>query len=96
MVLEKAAADQQLKTGDYVWLTNQSGNRSGPVRVKATQRIRSDAVFMVHGFGHDAPGLSQANGKGASDTALQSHYRLEPICGGAGMRVNFVTLEKEA
>ena len=91
----QAATDQQLESGDYVWLSNQDGSRSGPVRVKATERIRPDAVFMVHGFGHEAAGLSRANGKGASDTALQTRYKLDPISGGAGMRVNFVKLEKE-
>ena len=90
------AREQGLQTGEYVWLKNQDGARDGPVRVKATQRIRKDALFMVHGFGHQAARLSQANGRGASDTALQTRYKLDPICGGAGMRVNFVTLEKEA
>ena len=51
---------------------------------------------MVHGFGHNAPGLSRANGRGASDTALITNYVLDPISGGAGMRVNFVRLVKEA
>jgi thiosulfate reductase/polysulfide reductase chain A len=51
---------------------------------------------MVHGFGHNAPGLSRANGQGASDTKLQTVYKLDPISGGAGMRVNFVRIVKEA
>lgn len=89
------AAELGLAQGDRVWLTNQDGARSGPVKVKATQRIRRDAVYMVHGFGHNAPGLSRAHGKGASDTVLQTRYKLDPISGGAGMRVNFVKLEKE-
>ena len=81
--------------GDYVMLENQDGARSGPVKVKATERIRHDAVYMVHGFGQNAPGLTNANGKGASDTKLQTRYKLDPISGGAGMRVNFVRLDKE-
>ena len=74
----------------------QDGARVGPIRVKATQRIRRDAVYMVHGFGHDAPGLRRANHRGASDTALQTRYALDPISGGAGMRVNVVRILKEA
>jgi len=81
--------------GDYVWLENQDGARSGPIRIKATERIRPDAVFMVHGFGQDEPKLTKAHGRGASDTKLQTRYRLDPISGGAGMRVNFVKLLKE-
>jgi thiosulfate reductase/polysulfide reductase chain A len=82
--------------GDRVMLENQDGAKSGPILVKATPRIRKDAVFMVHGFGHDAPGLTRANKRGASDAMLQTRYALDPICGGAGLRVNFVKLTREA
>lgn len=90
----KAAATLGLKNGDRVMLENQDKARSGPVRVKVTERIRTDAVYMVHGFGHNAPGMKRAHGRGASDAALQTRYALDPICGGAGMRVNFVKLTK--
>jgi thiosulfate reductase/polysulfide reductase chain A len=82
--------------GDGVWLENQDGRRSGPIKVRPTQRIRRDAVFMAHGFGQAADGLTRANGKGASDAKLISRYVLDPISGGAGMRVNFVKLVKGA
>jgi thiosulfate reductase/polysulfide reductase chain A len=85
-----------VKDGERVWLENQDGARSGPVAVKVTPRIRPDCVYMVHGFGHDAPGMTRAHGRGASDTRLQTRYVLDPICGGAGMRVNFVKLVREA
>jgi thiosulfate reductase/polysulfide reductase chain A len=93
---EDAAAGIGITDGDYVWLENQDGARSGPVKVKATQRIRRDAVYMVHGFGQNAPGLSRANGRGASDAKLQTVYKLDPISGGAGLRVNFVRIVREA
>jgi thiosulfate reductase/polysulfide reductase chain A len=89
------ATEMALQTGDFVMLENQEGAKSGPVRVKATERIRRDAVYMVHGFGHNAPGLTRANGRGASDTALITQYKLDRISGGAGMRVSFVRLVKE-
>lgn len=89
------AKERGWKDGDLVWLENQDGAKSGPVKVKATPRIRRDAVYMVHGFGHNAPGMTRANKKGASDTALETRYALDPICGGAGMRVNFVKIIKE-
>ena len=92
---EDEAGRQGITNGQYVWLENQDGARSGPIKVKATQRIRSDAVYMVHGFGQNAPELSRANGQGASDTKLQTTYALDPISGGAGMRVNFVRIVKE-
>ncbi len=83
-----------LRNGDYAYLTNQDGVREGPVRVKATERIRRDCVYLSHGFGHKAPGMRIAHGRGASDNSLQTRYKLDPISGGAGLRVNFVRLEK--
>jgi thiosulfate reductase/polysulfide reductase chain A len=38
--------------------------------------------------------MKVAHGRGASDTYLQTRYKLDPISGGAGLRVNFVKLEK--
>lgn len=90
------AASMGIKNGDRVTVENQDGVRTGPIKVKVTQRIRPDAVFMSHGFGRNEPQLSLANGRGASDAALITRYTLDPISGGAGMRVNFVRLVKEA
>ncbi len=86
------AAELGLKTGDYVYLENQDAIREGPIAVYATQRIRRDCVYMVHGFGHKAKGLKIANNRGASDNYLQTNYTLDPISGGAGLRNNFVKL----
>lgn len=85
-----------VRDGERVWLENQDGARSGPIRVKATPRIRKDCVYVVHGFGHDAPGMTRAHGRGASDAKLQTRYVLDKISGGAGMRVNFVKLVRES
>jgi thiosulfate reductase/polysulfide reductase chain A len=92
---EDAAKAEGVDHGEYVWLENQDGARSGPIKVKATQRIRPDAVFMPHGFGQKPKELTRAYARGASDTELQTRYALDPISGGAGMRVNFVKLVKE-
>ena len=88
------AARLGFKPGDYAYLINQDGVREGPVRVKITQRIRKDAVYITHGFGHKAKGMTLANGRGASDSYLQTRYTLDRISGGAGLRNNFVKLEK--
>lgn len=85
-----------LKSGDYVRLKNQDGVVSNRVRLKATERIRPDCVYMVHGFGHTAKGLRHALGKGASDAQLITRYKTDPLMGGTGMNVTFVTLEAEA
>ena len=85
-----------LKSGDKVRLKNQDGVISNAVRVKATERIRSDSVYMVHGFGHTSKKLRRAYRKGASDSELITRYKTDPLMGGTGMNVNFVTLELEA
>ncbi|MCX6601533.1 MAG: molybdopterin-dependent oxidoreductase [bacterium] len=90
------AARRGLKSGDYVRLKNQDGVLSNRIRVKATQRIRPDCVYMVHGFGHTAKGLRFARDKGASDAQLLTRYQTDPLMGGTGMNVNFVTFELEA
>ncbi len=82
--------------GDRVRLRNQDGIVSNSVPVKATRRIRPDCVYMAHGFGHTAVRLRRAFGKGASDNQLATRYATDPLMGGTGMNVNFVTLEAEA
>ncbi len=84
------------KSGDYVRLRNQDGVLSNRVLVKATERIRPDCVYMVHGFGHTSKGLRGTVGKGASDAQLLTRYKTDPLMGGTGMHVNFVTIEPEA
>ena len=83
-----------LAQGEKVVLVNQDGVRSMPVRAKLTQRIRGDCVYLVHGFGQTARKLSYAYGRGASDSALTSRYKVDPIMGGTAMNVNFVRVER--
>ena len=92
----KKAKALGVKSGDYATLVNQDGARSHKVKVKATQRIREDCVYMVHGFDSSSKKLRNAYGKGADDQGLITRYAIDPICGSTGMRVNFVKLEKEA
>jgi thiosulfate reductase/polysulfide reductase chain A len=82
-----------LVSGDRVRLKNQDGVVSQPILVKATERIRPDCVYMVHGFGHTARGLAARAKKGASDAELITRYAVDPLMGGTGMSINFVTLE---
>ncbi|MCX6158708.1 MAG: molybdopterin-dependent oxidoreductase [Ignavibacteriae bacterium] len=84
-----------LKSGDYVKLKNQDGVVSNKIKVKATERIRTDCVYMVHGFGHNAKKQTLAYGKGASDAGLITKYAVDPLMGGNGMSVNFVSLEMQ-
>jgi len=88
------ARQYDIKSGDYIKLKNQDGVTSNfPIKAKVTNRIRKDCVFVVHGFGHSARGMGKAYGKGASDNHLITKYKTDPLMGGTGMNVNFVTLE---
>lgn len=91
----KEAARLGLKSGDRVVLTNEDGVSSLPVKLRATQRIRPDCIYLVHGFGHTAKGLELAFHKGANLAALQSRYRVDPLMGGSGLNVNFVSISGE-
>ncbi len=77
-------------------LMNQDGVKSEfPIKVRVTERISWDSVYMVHGFGHADKKLKRAYGRGASDTKLITNVMLDPIMGGTGMRSNFVTFVTE-
>ncbi len=65
-----------------------------PIRVRVTERIRPDSVFMAHGFGHTSRNLRLTYGVGANDASLLTHIKTDPIMGATGMRSNFVTLGK--
>jgi len=92
----KVARLWSIENGQYVWLKNQDGVISSfPIKVRITERIRWDSVYMVHGFGHKEKRLTRAYGKGASDSELITKVMIDPIMGGTGMRGNFVTFVLE-
>jgi thiosulfate reductase/polysulfide reductase chain A len=84
-----------LKNGRYVRLKNQDGILSNRVKVRVTGRIRPECVYLVHGFGLTSKMLKHAFRKGASDAKLITKYATDPLMGGTGMNVNFVTFEQE-
>ena len=90
-----AAAQLGISNGTYVQLRNPAGVRSNRIRVRVTQRIRPDSVFLVHGFGHRDPRLRLAQGAGADDAELMDNVKIDPIMGGTGMRASYVTLIRE-
>ena len=89
----KVARILDLKSNQEVWLENQDGVVSTfPIKVRITERIRWDSVYMLHGFGNNNKKLSRAFGKGASDTELITQVAIDPLMGGTGMRGNFVKI----
>ncbi len=89
------AFDWGIKNGQYLRLENQDGIVSGRIRAKVTERIRPDCVYMVHGFGHTQKQMKKSYLKGAADSDLMTQINMDPVMGGNGIRVNFVTFKVE-
>ncbi|NOR86360.1 MAG: molybdopterin-dependent oxidoreductase [Bacteroidales bacterium] len=80
------------KKGQEIYLKNQDGVVSEfPIKIRLTERMRWDSIYMVHGFGHTNDKLRLAYGHGISDTDMINRVSIDPIMGGTGMRGNFVT-----
>lgn len=89
------ANEWSIDNGEYVRLASPAGTVSRPVRVRVTERIGPDSVFMAHGFGHKSERLRLTVGVGAADGELMSNIKVDPIMGGTGMRANVVTFVRE-
>ncbi len=90
----KVAELNGIRNGEYIILANQDGAKTNKIKAKVTERIRHDCVYVVHGFGHQDKRLRKAFLRGADDAQLITKVKIDPIMGGTGMRVNFVTFEK--
>ncbi|MBK7134578.1 MAG: molybdopterin-dependent oxidoreductase [Bacteroidales bacterium] len=92
----KVAKEWGLKTDQYIWLKNQDNVMSDfQVKVRVTERIRWDSVYIVHGFGHAQKQMQRCFGRGVSDTQMITKVLVDPLMGGTGMRSNFVTFVTE-
>jgi thiosulfate reductase/polysulfide reductase chain A len=92
----KVAKIWGLKANQEVWLKNQDGVVSTfSIKVRITERIRHDSVYMIHGFGKKDKRLRRSYGKGIDDTEMITNVKIDPIMGGTGMRENFVTFITE-
>ncbi len=89
------ATEKGIENGEYVRLANTDGVVSNRIRVRVTERIGPDSVFMAHGFGHRSRRLRLTHDVGADDSELMNNVKIDPIAGGTGMRANFVTIVKE-
>jgi len=92
----KVAKEWGLQNEQEIWLKNQDGAVTDfPIKVRITERIRWDSVYIIHGFGHTQKQMTRCYGKGASDTRLITKVLVDPVMGGTGMRGNFVTFLTE-
>jgi len=88
------ATKWSIENEEYVRLASPTGVISNKIRVRVTERIGPDSVFMAHGFGHKSKRLRLTGGVGADDSELMSNVKVDPIMGGTGMRGSFVTFVK--
>ncbi len=81
-----------LENDQEIWLQNQDGVVSNfPAKIRITERIRPDSVYLVHGFGHRDSRMTRAFGKGINDMELITNIKIDPVVGSTGLRANFVT-----
>jgi thiosulfate reductase/polysulfide reductase chain A len=91
---DKAAAELGIKDGDEVEVS--SNGNAGQMKAKVTPYIHPEAVFMVHGFGHNLPVESRAQGKGVADNAMMvGGLEIWDQAGGAmALQEHFVQVRK--
>jgi thiosulfate reductase/polysulfide reductase chain A len=61
----KRAAGLGIKDGDIIEISSTAG--SGSIKAHVTDLIHPEAVFMLHGFGHEAGAASRSFNKGLAD-----------------------------
>jgi len=84
------AAGLGIEDGVTVEVSSSVG--SGKIRAKVTDLIHPEAVFMLHGFGHQAESATRSYNKGLSDALLQKN--LTDITGGSpALHDTFVTVK---
>jgi len=65
------AAGLGIKDGDIIEVSSKTG--SGTIKAHVTDLIHPEAVFMLHGFGHQAGTASRSFNKGLADGLIQGN-----------------------
>ena len=86
----RRAAELGIKDGAYVEVASKRG--SGRIKAYVTDLIHPETVFMLHGFGHEAPWATRCFNKGVSDSALQENIS-DRIGGSPALHDTFVTVK---
>jgi thiosulfate reductase/polysulfide reductase chain A len=84
------AAELGIKKDGLVEVTSQAG--SGVLKAHVTDLIHPEAVFMVHGFGHEAKLAARCYNRGVSDSVLQENITDE-VGGSPAFHDTFVTVK---
>jgi thiosulfate reductase/polysulfide reductase chain A len=84
------AADLGIKNDALVEVTSEAG--SGVLKAYVTDLIHPEAVFMIHGFGHEAKLAARCYNKGVSDSVLQENIT-DKVGGSPALHDTFVTVK---
>lgn len=84
------AAELGIGNNDTVEISSPVG--SGVMKAHVTDLIHPDAVFMVHGFGHEAELAARCFAKGVSDSVLQENIT-DKVGGSPALHDTFVTVK---
>jgi thiosulfate reductase/polysulfide reductase chain A len=78
------------------YVTVASNGYKAKIKAFVTDFVHPEAVFLVHGFGHDLPCESRANGKGAADNLLMPKGidKWDRGGGAIAMQEHFVSVSK--
>jgi thiosulfate reductase/polysulfide reductase chain A len=85
----RKAAELDIKDGDWVELSSPASK--GRIQVKVTDLIHPEAVFMLHGFGHEAERAARSYKKGLNDAAIQENLS-DRIGGSPALHDTFVSI----
>jgi len=87
---KEKAAELNINNGDMVEVY--SGRGSGTIKAMVTDLIHPEAVFMLHGFGHEAKKASRSYNKGVNDSVLMENLS-DMIGGSPALHDTFVTVK---
>jgi len=86
-------AAEKLGIRDGQWVEISSGKGSGRIAARVTDLIHPEAVFMLHGFGHQAQMASRSFNKGVSDSLLQENVS-DTVGGSPALHHTFVKVRQ--
>ncbi|MDJ0723248.1 MAG: molybdopterin-dependent oxidoreductase [Desulfobacterales bacterium] len=84
------AAALGIKNDDLVEVASPAG--AGVIKAHVTDLIHPEAVFMVHGFGHEAKLAARCYNRGVSDSVLQENIT-DKVGGSPAFHDTFVTVK---
>jgi thiosulfate reductase/polysulfide reductase chain A len=86
----KRAAALGIKNADRVTVASPQG--SGTIKAFVTEFIHPEAVFMLHGFGHENKLAARSYNKGVSDALLQANIT-DKVGGSPALHDTIVTVK---